>query len=157
MIPSAAHLAKHWPGVPCQEDIEALDGTLYRGVGPGMPRGQARALLTGDRFVGLERDTFREAQARWLDCLVPYLGAIEPLSMHEATLDLSGHPRPEEIVLQVLRSVGEVEPRIQSSVAGSAWPSASLSIIEGMLGTIRRFRSLHFICPVFDGSASQLH
>lgn len=101
--------------------LDVCDLAAVRGAAPGMPLSQARALLAGARFVGFERETFREAQGRWLDQLVPFSDAIEPLSMHEAAIDLSMHPRPGEIARQVVQAVATVEPRVASGAGPSLW------------------------------------
>lgn len=101
--------------------LDASDDAQLRGVVPGMPVGQARALLSGARFVACDREFYRGAQRRWLDALLPFSDALEPLSMHEAALDVSGHPRPGEIARRALASLAEVAPRVSSGIGPAVW------------------------------------
>ena len=101
--------------------LDASDDAGLRGVVPGMPVGQARALLSGARFVPCQPEFYRAAQRRWLDALVPYSDRLEPLSLHEAALDLSGHPRPEEVARHALAALARIEPRVSHGVGPAAW------------------------------------
>lgn len=101
--------------------LDASDDAALRGVVPGMPIGQARSLLSGARFVLFEPEFYRAAQRRWLDVLTPFTDALEPLSLHEAVLDLSGHPRPHEVARAALAVLLEVEPRISAGAGPTGW------------------------------------
>lgn len=101
--------------------LDAAEEVALRGVHPGMPVGQARALLREARHLPLAPDDYREASRRWLDALVPFSDRIEPLSLHEAAVDLSGHPRAEEIGRRAVAKVAEREPRLAVGWGAGVW------------------------------------
>lgn len=125
--------------------LEASDDARLRGVGPGMPKSQAKALLQGGRFVERERDDFTMAQRAWLDRLIPFSDAIEPADQHEAFIDLSRHPRPEDIASLALAAVAENNPRTASGAGCSKWLSR-LSVDQKEKGAVHEPKK--FLCEL---------
>jgi len=80
-------------GLVLDADIEAQ----LRGIEPGMPVSQAKAILDRAAFVEWEEKAYEKARDRWLDLLLPYTNVLEPAEQHMAFLDLSDHPQPAEI------------------------------------------------------------
>lgn len=101
--------------------LDVSDDARLRGVVPGMPKSQAKALIRGGRFIDREKDDFVRASRAWLDRLIPFTDAIEPIDQHEAVIDLSRHPRPEDLASLALAAVAESNPRTVSGAGCSKW------------------------------------
>lgn len=81
--------------------LDADERSFAKGVTPGMPERQARALLEKGVFKRWEEAQFADAQMEWLDRCLPYSSVIEPAEQHKGFIDLSGHPHPREIALKL--------------------------------------------------------
>ncbi|RYG39140.1 hypothetical protein EON81_01785 [bacterium] len=101
--------------------IDASDEASIAGVGRGMPLQQAKALLASGVFIQHEPDAFRAAQKSWLDLLVPFSDAIEPLNQDEAIIDLSAHPRPSEIADVLVSALANHQPRVLTGAGSAKW------------------------------------
>ena len=101
--------------------LDASDDALSRGVVSGMSVSQAKALLTSARFIERKIDDFRNAQREWLDTLVPFSDTIEPLDQHEAIVDLSGHPRSQEMANWAIQALSNHSPRVVTGYGESKW------------------------------------
>lgn len=105
-----------------------------RGVVPGMAEREARAILFDGRFEQWNGDRHRQDQERWLDACCEFSDAVEPLDQHRAFVDLSPHPRPAEILPQMLSRVAEVsECRVAWGCARVKW-MAEAALEEGAGG-----------------------
>lgn len=106
--------------------FDACQDAQSRGVRPGMTLKAAKAILSGASFIPY--DTFagndgpyREARDRWLDRCVPYADAIEPEESHAAWLDLTPHPRPEEIARKVCIDLMATGRPLRAAAAPAKW------------------------------------
>lgn len=82
--------------------LDVTAGAAARGVRVNMPLAEAKAILARDgHFIAWEEDQFRAAQRAWIDLATEVSDAVQPDGQHAAYLDLSGHPRPAEVVSQL--------------------------------------------------------
>ncbi len=112
--------------------LDADDTALLKGVTPGMTERQARAILSGGIFLQWDEDSYRKAQQDWLDRCLPFTGVIEPSDQHEAFLDLSLHPSPRDIALQLQQALdhpaklGAASSKWLASLAAGSAPTGHL-------------------------------
>lgn len=129
--------------------LDASDDAAARGVIRGMPLIQAKALLSSARFIERNREELISAQRAWLDVLVPYTDVIEPIEQHEAVIDLSAHPRPQEMAGRAIRALTQHAPRVLSGFGESKW-IARLAVEYGRSAD----DPLEFLAPLSVGSLS---
>jgi hypothetical protein len=86
-----------------------------------MSLNEAKILLRGGQFVAWVASDFEQAQEKWLEVAAAYTSALEPAKQHSAFLDLSGHPDPLPIALQVVSSVEEMGYGVRWSLAHTKW------------------------------------
>lgn len=93
-----------------------------RGVTSGMGLPEAKTLLGRDGvFIEWQEEPYGDAQRAWLDVCAIYSDVIEPVSQHEAFIDLSGHPSPayiQENLIDELKSHGY---DVRSGVGACRW------------------------------------
>jgi len=111
-----------------------LDGNALarsRGVRPGMPLRQAKAIVIQSRTVPWKAGDY---STDWLDLCTDYSGVIEPLDQHCAAIDLSRHPDPLDIAEQLVQRVSrETGLHVVFGHAPSKW-IAELSALKQDLG-----------------------
>ncbi|MFY9235280.1 MAG: hypothetical protein WAO58_12585 [Fimbriimonadaceae bacterium] len=83
----------------------ANEPSVGRGIEPGMPLSEAKAILREGVFLAWEEDDYRDAQESWLDVCAEFANAIEPEDQHIAFIDLTGHPDPADIALRLARAI----------------------------------------------------
>jgi DNA polymerase-4 len=93
-----------------------------KGVVSGMDVRQAKALLPVKAIRKWERETHAAKQIAWLDVCTEFSGTIEPIDQHVATIDLSGHPDPFDVVGKLVGSL-ELKTRlpVRCGAADSRW------------------------------------
>jgi DNA polymerase IV len=80
------------------DPIAARNGVV-RGMGASEAKSVLHAALPGQAaFVRWKAEDFEDARRAWLDSCVELTDVIEPVDQHEAFLDLSSHPRPDELL-----------------------------------------------------------
>lgn len=95
-------------------------------VTEGLSLNEAKLLLR-DRgvFIEYQRSDYTRDAARWLDRLLTYTGAIQPISPAGALVDLSAHPRPSQIAALMLSDLHREEKLpIRAGIAPNAWLAA---------------------------------
>ena len=123
--------------------LDASDDAAARGVTCGMPMNQAKALLSSTRFIERNREELIPAQRAWLDVLTPFTDVIEPIEQHEAVIDLSAHPRPQEMASLAIHALTGYAPRVLSGFGESKW-IARLALEYGRLSD----DPLSFLAPL---------
>ncbi len=79
-------------------------------------------LLDQAVYAEYEEPVYKSAAERWLNLLLKYSGIIQPVSPASAFLDLSSHPRPEEIAALLLHELYLQEKLpIRAGIAPSRW------------------------------------
>jgi len=112
----------------CDNDSSA------RGVLVGMTQREAKSILFDGRFEPWDEDLYREAQSQWLDVCCEFSDAVEPVDQHTAFVDLSLHPDPTDILLQMVSEVGAASGcRVLSGCARVKW-LAEVALEEGDCG-----------------------
>jgi hypothetical protein len=86
--------------------LDSCPEARARGALPGLKLKAAKAILSGASFVPWTPEPFVEPSRRWLDRCVPYAGAIEPDGFQAAWIDLSPHPRPEDLARRLADEIG---------------------------------------------------
>lgn len=101
-----------------------------RGVSPGAPLAEARAILRDDgAYTELDPEACEPHRDRWLDRLLPYSSLVMPGLPHEAWVGLDGHPEPMSVSEGMLRAVaGEVPCGIVAGVAPHRWVAELASV-----------------------------
>jgi nucleotidyltransferase/DNA polymerase involved in DNA repair len=125
--------------------LDASDDAISRGVAYGMPASQAKALLSSARFIERNPDDFRQAQLDWLDALIPFSDVLEPLDQHEAVIDLSDHPRAQEMETRAIEALSLHAPRVLTGFGESKW-IARLAVEYGRSAGLRD--PLDFLAPL---------
>lgn len=115
-------LVVHRSGVVFDACLDAQS----RGVRPGMTLKAAKAILSGAAFIPYDplaasEGAYREARDRWLDRCVPYADAIEPEESHAAWLDLTPHPRPDEIARKLCSELVATGRPLRAAAAPAKW------------------------------------
>lgn len=88
----------------------------------GMPLSEAKAILENGRFISWEEEPFRQIQTEWLDILCEFSDVIEPKRQHDAWIDLSQHPDPEEIAFKVLQRIeSKLNLQVRMGMAKTKW------------------------------------
>jgi DNA polymerase-4 len=102
--------------------LDADERASAKGVTVGMPVQQAKSLLAEGVVVRWEAEPYQEAQRAWLDRCCAFSGVIEPEDQHIAYLDLSGHPRPADILEILDRTLLEATGlHVRVGAAGAKW------------------------------------
>lgn len=136
-------LVVHKSGIVLDVSPEAL----ARGVSPGLPLSQAKALLSGARFITHDPDRFTAAQTAWLDLLTPFSGVIEPRDQHEAALDLSDHPQPKHIASHIANALQAHGFKASCGAGCSKW-LARLAADVNDLNETAVTDPAHFLAPL---------
>ncbi|MBI1756874.1 MAG: hypothetical protein HYR64_07195 [Fimbriimonas ginsengisoli] len=85
--------------------IDANASALERGVRVGMPASEAKAILGSGALTQWREEPYHEAQERWLDVCADFTDTIEPITQHEALLDFSAQPHPEELIARLIEAI----------------------------------------------------
>jgi len=103
--------------------LDAGVSAYQQGVRVGMLLAEAKAILMGKgHFVAWEEETFRAAQHAWIEVAIEFTDAVEPAGQHAAYLDLSGHPRPREVLLRLTETLKErLNLTARTGLATSRW------------------------------------
>lgn len=93
-----------------------------RGVTPGLPTKQAKAILSEAEFIPWEEESYLKKQADWLDLCIAFSNIIEPADQHAAWIDLSAHPDPIHIADELFRTLQRATKlTVCSGIAGTKW------------------------------------
>lgn len=136
----AAHHPGEGPGVVARDRLvlDANPTARERGVKPGLPLRQAKALIEGLVVHEWRSETYEVAQTAWLDLCTEFSGRIEPAEQHTAGVDLDGHPDPIDIAERLIRSIftrTQRPPRY--GLAPSKWIAqlAAQKAMSGLVGS----------------------
>ena len=92
-----------------------------RGIFSGMPVREAKVLLYGGNMLAWVESQFEHAQEEWLDAAAAFTSTLEPEDQHTAYLDLSDHPDPLLIALQVVDAVAPHADAVRWGLAQTKW------------------------------------
>lgn len=103
--------------------VEACPKARQRGVRPGAPLSEARAVL---REEGAFREYSAEAclpeRDRWLQALLPFSVRLMPGMPHEVWADLAGHPDPAAAAEEALAALAAATPcGLSAGLAAACW------------------------------------
>ena len=83
----------------------------------GLPEAKAMFGREG-LYVAWEEDAYHKARSTWLDVVTQFADVIEPIDQHQCFVDLSGHPDPGDVSLQI-RNALEVQTGLEVSIGSS--------------------------------------
>ncbi|HRF58413.1 MAG TPA: hypothetical protein PLH94_00705 [Fimbriimonadaceae bacterium] len=93
-----------------------------RGITLGMPLHEAKLAVPEARFELFESSRYRGRRAQWLDVCAEFADRIEAGLPHETTLDLSDHPRPEELAAELVSALRRrLGLKVQAGLAPAVW------------------------------------
>lgn len=86
--------------------LDAGPSAREQGVRVGALLAEAKAILVGKgHFVEWREETYSAAQMAWIEVATEFTDAVEPAGQHAAYLDLSGHPRPREVIQRLIETL----------------------------------------------------
>ncbi|MFZ4508602.1 MAG: hypothetical protein ACOYON_12985 [Fimbriimonas sp.] len=100
-------------------DASAL--ARQRGILPGMPLPEAKAIWPEGSFLGWEEEPYRDAQASWLEICADYTDVVEPIEQHIVCLDLSAHPQPTVLAEALLHRLHQSGWKARAGAARTRW------------------------------------
>lgn len=99
--------------------LDAGEGAIGRGVKVGQALSEAKAVLRDDgAYVLYREEEFLAARDAWLDVCAAFSDVIEPVTPHEAFIDLTGHPEPRETGEALL---GHLQGELTAGLAPGKW------------------------------------
>jgi len=114
--------------------VDASKPARSLGITVGQAHAEARAILGKQgSFVDWKEGRFTKASEAWLTVASRYTGFVEPLSEHEALLDLSGHPDPLRTASELKQVIEGMLPVSASVGIGSCRWIAKASCRAGLL------------------------
>jgi nucleotidyltransferase/DNA polymerase involved in DNA repair len=114
--------------------LDLNDLALRSGVVLGMKLAEARSILTKNPMglpttvVEWKQDDYEPFQENWLEACVPFSDVIEPIDQHEAYVDLSRHPHPEDLLGSLVNSTSSHIPSgasLKFGVGRTKWTAQS--------------------------------
>ncbi|MCH7904121.1 MAG: hypothetical protein IH944_06080 [Armatimonadetes bacterium] len=105
--------------------LDCCELARARGVRPGTPTSEAKAILREDaRNIEYRLEQYTQARDRWLDICTLYSSSIEHESPATAWVDLSAHPEPVDISGRLISEVWmHTSCPISAGMASSKWVS----------------------------------
>jgi nucleotidyltransferase/DNA polymerase involved in DNA repair len=103
--------------------LDSCELSRARRVRPGTPLAEAKTVLRGEaRYVEFEAGHYIEERDRWLDLCQLYSGRIECETPSSAWVDLSRHPRPQDIARRLVTDLwqGNGLP-VAAGIAPARW------------------------------------
>jgi hypothetical protein len=92
--------------------LEPNSAAIAAGVEAGMSIREAKSILGKNpsgipsAFVDWKAEDYFDRRCKWLDACIEFTDVIEPVDQHQAYLDLSSHPSPEELVRSIQEATG---------------------------------------------------
>lgn len=103
--------------------LDLTEEAVEIGITRGMELAEARSILDGrGQVLVVEPSAFFTSQDAWLEIAAVFSDIIEPLSPHEALVDLSAHPRPADILSRMVRRIERHSKcRVRAGAARNRW------------------------------------
>lgn len=97
--------------------LDADDLARTAGIVPGMSLRQAKSLREGLSVHPYNPDDYRLAAEAWWDDLADVASVIEPVREDRVFLNLSGHPRPDDLVSELCQRI----PGLRIGIGPNRW------------------------------------
>lgn len=133
-IESAHGMASPFAVVDGANVLDACPAARSRGVRPGAPVPQARRLCAGLKVVPYDDHRYRAASRRWMSLGLRHAPWMEPLSRHEAFLDLTGHPDPDRAISRMHSAVSALGFTVRAAAASNKLVARAATIVPDTLG-----------------------
>ncbi|MCA1946983.1 MAG: DNA polymerase Y family protein [Armatimonadetes bacterium] len=117
--------------------LDANEAAARRGVEPGMGRAICKTLVPEAELLAWRADDHRDSQRAWLEVCCRHSGAVEPQEQHEAFVDLSAHPCPEDVLGRLAGDLRDAGYPVRWGASVSKWV-ARLAMEEGAGGSVWR-------------------
>lgn len=133
-IESAHGMASPFAVVDGSIVLDACPAARSRGVRPGVPLAQARRLCAGLKVVPCDHHRYRAASRRWMSLGLCHAPWMEPLSQHEAFLDMTGHPDPDRAISRMHASVSALGFTVRAAAASNKLVARAATMVPDTLG-----------------------
>lgn len=118
-----------------------------QGVRIGMDARASKMLAPDQQPKSYQSESYISAQEQWLNRLIRYSNCVEPLAAHAAYVDLSAHPRAEQICNKLIEDLRTHLPYVVTwGLAGSKWQSDLARLLDA--GNLCNVNITEFLRPL---------
>lgn len=107
--------------------LDSCRSSRSRGIAPGTPLAESRAIFPEATFLKFEPDAFEVPQREWLDRLCRYVNDIQTDDLHRVWIDLREDPSPLDLSRQAVQDLERfLEIPIRTGYGPALWIAKAL-------------------------------